>query len=474
MTLHVRGWKFADPSERNIAIFDLSFDVISTFRLCHLVAPGFVQAEQHSIGPSGDLFLAGVSPQAPFACVELDVISTEGAVVLAGLATASGDHVLATYDVGRKRACIEVRRDGRTRLLRRKKVHLIGAFRFAFVLCENQITVLADTGDGWKPLLTERDRITREVDLRDTAVLSTYSYAWGARSIDGTASLGAARAGLFGMTGLRDPHLVQHGDGRPYVRDGKAYLTFTCSGMGFFQQAHWGVFTLDLDDPTRLEQVAQLYSLRDGRVLGDHAGHLVRDDDNDRWIVAVSSWGDFSSAGVHVRHTMTNEDLLSGVHLLETEPTPLPTAVSSWDPALAKIDDRWHVAFVESPSQKPFDFHPALARGGPGAEWTEGLQLVGAASDLHHCEGPILANLDDQWWLLASDGTSRSYPVFDLEMHRIGLLDAPYLTSIPHPQVVPLPDGGYLMVTFDGTPYTHKLLKYGSHGNVVIMRAAAR
>ncbi len=127
------------------------------------------------------------------------------------------------------------------------------------------------------------------------------------------------RAGLFGMTGLRDPHLVQHADGRPFVRDGKAYLTWTCAGSRLLPQAHWAVFTLDLADPTRLEQVAQLYSRRDGLLLGDHAGQLVRD--GDRWLVATSSWGDFDGTGVHVRHLATSDDLLSGVHLLETEPT---------------------------------------------------------------------------------------------------------------------------------------------------------
>ena len=51
--------------------------------------------------------------------------------------------------------------------------------------------------------------------------------------------------------------------------------------------------------------------------------------------------------------------------------------MSSWDPGLTKIDDRWHVSFVESPSQDPFDFHPALAAGpADAAAWHDGLELV--------------------------------------------------------------------------------------------------
>jgi hypothetical protein len=426
-----------------------------------VVAPGFVAVEKAS---ASGFTISDHSPVAPFAAVELTVADpAPGAAVVAGLATEDGDHVLAVYDAARGRVGIEVRRAGRTRLVRRKKVDLPTGSRLAFVLCENQVTALVDTGDGWRPVVTERDKVAELVDLRHRKELAEFRYAWGGGS--------DVRAGLFGLAGLRDPHLVQHADGRPYVRDGKAYLTATCAGLGFFQQAHWGVFTLDLEDPTRLEQVAQLYSLRDDLLLGDHAGQVVRDDDNDRWLIATSSWGDFAFAGVHVRHTTSTDDVLHGVHVLETEPTPLPTSVGSWDPAMTRIDGRWHVGFVESPSQRPFDFHPALAVGGPGADWTDGLELVGAATDLHQCEGPIIAEVDGRWWLLASDGHDRSYPVFTLGMHRVGRLDAPYETNIPHPQLIRLADGSRLMVTFDGTQFGKKVLGYGGHGDVLIMRS---
>jgi hypothetical protein len=228
------------------------------------------------------------------------------------------------------------------------------------------------------------------------------------------------------------------------------------------------VFTLDLADPTRLEQVAQLYSHRDELLLGDHAGQLVRH--GDRWLVAASSWGDFAFEGVHVRHLTTTEDLLSGVHLLETVPTDLPTDVSSWDPGFTRVDGRWVLGFVESPSQDPFDFHPALAGTDGDSPW-KGLRLVGAADELRHCEGPIIATVGDRWWFLASDGDARHYPVFDLSMKRVGRLDAPYPTNIPHPQLLQRDDGSWLMVSFDGTQYAEKTMGYGGHGDVVVMES---
>jgi hypothetical protein len=460
------------------AIIDLSFALESRFRPFQLLADGAAEVEASR---AGELDVAAAAPVAPFCTVEAEVDRPSGPVVL-GLATDDGDHLLAFYDPHRRRAGIEVRAGGRTRVVRRTRVELPASFRFAFVLCETRVTVLAEVAGTWQPLLTERRRVRGAVDLRVPETLAAHRYAWGVRTAkdrretdsgaEHRGGLGRVRYGLFGMAGLRDLHLVQESDGTAYVREGKAYLTATCAGLGFFQQAHWGVFTLDLERPTRLEQVAHLFARRDGLVLGDHAGQVVRDPHTGRWIVATSSWGDFARDGVHVRHLVTADDVLHGVHLLETAPSALPTTVSAWDPGITLIDGAWHVSFVESPSQKPFDFHPALAAGPRGAtRWDEGLELVGAATDLHQCEGPVLARNDGRWYLLASDGDAREYPVFDLAMRRVGRLDAPYGTNIPHPQLVGLDDGSWLMVTFDGTQYAEPVLGYGGHGDVLVMRS---
>lgn len=468
----------ASPSpvpRQEAAIFDLSLTLEHRYRPFELVAPGFVAAR--ATGDDLRDARAGLTtydegPPAPFCTVQAELGQPAGRVLL-GLAADDGrTHVLGFHDATQGSVGIEVRVAGRSRQLRRRQVDLPEGSSLAVAVCENQVTVLADTGDGWQPLLTERDKVSALLDLRRPEVLSGLRYAWGGRG-DGPVGLRSVTAGLFGMTGLRDQHLVQHADGRPYVQDGKAYFTATCAGLGFFTQAHWGVFTLDLADPRRLEQVAQLYFARDGLVLGDHAGQVVRDDEHDRWLVATSSWGDFSFDGVHVRHTVTEADLLSGVHVLETVPTRLPTEQSSWDPGITRIDGRWHVSFVESPSQEPFDFHPALAAGPAGdlGDFDAELSLVGAATDLHQCEGPVLAQVQGEWWFLASDGDDRNYPVFDLRMRRVGRLDAPYLTNIPHPQLVPLDDGDHLMVTFDGTQYAEDVMGYGGHGDVLVMRS---
>jgi hypothetical protein len=161
--------------------------------------------------------------------------------------------------------------------------------------------------------------------------------------------------------------------------------------------------------------------------------------------------------------------------VLATERLALPTAVSSWDPALTKIGGRWHVAFVESPAQQPaFVFHPALAAGPRGADYADGLALLGADTSVGQTEGTILQRFGSTWYLLASDGDARQYPVYDLGMRMLGTLDAPYGTNIPHPMVVGVrtPDGpGHWLLTFDGTQYAEPVLGYGGHGDFIVMAA---
>ncbi|MGH3329503.1 MAG: hypothetical protein ACRDPT_17220 [Streptomycetales bacterium] len=453
------------------ALFDLRFTTQARYRPFDLIAPNFVQHEGQP-GTASGIVRAPAGPRAPFAAVVLDV-ADPGDGVAAGLVADPEDAILVRYTPATSRVAIEVTRQGRGTVAAQARVarRLARApLRFAFAVNENLVVALADTGSGWQPLL--RSRITALVDLRRPEALSRYAYGYGAPH-GGHAVLGGARAGYFGQAGVRDPHLVTYADGTPYIRDGRAYLTFTQAGLGFFEAAHWGVWRLDLADPTRIEQVAQLFFERDGLVLGDHAGHIVYDDRAGAFIVAASGWGDFASEGVRVHYTRVRDDVLSGVHVLRTRPMPLPTRASCWDPAMARIGDRWHVAFVESPSQSPFRFHPAVGLGRPGGD-VDDLSLAGRDTSARQTEGTIVAKIGGSWYLLASDGEARRYRVYDLRARLLGELAAPYGSNIPHPMVIPVPENRrtrYVMVTFDGDQFAERQLGYGTHGDVLVMTA---
>ncbi|MDX6360001.1 MAG: hypothetical protein QOH37_3055, partial [Nocardioidaceae bacterium] len=282
----------------------------------------------------------------------------------------------------------------------------------------------------------------------------------------------------FGQLGLRDLRLASHADGTPYRADGRLLLTATHAGPGFFDSAHTGVWSLDPAELS-LTHRADLFFRRHDRpgVYGDNATHLVRD--GDRWLVATSTWGDFAgsrrTATVGVTLAESTDDLLSGRHVLGTRPLSLPTegfrSVGTWDPHLVRSEGRWLVAFVNA--RRFFVFHPALAEG----ESLDDLRLIGAATDRRATEGPTLLRVGGRWVVLASDGRDgrrgqrERFPVFDLSLREIDALDAPYPTNLPWPTLI-RQENGWLLVGFNGRPEGGRLVGYGSHGDVVLMRAA--
>ena len=303
-------------------------------------------------------------------------------------------------------------------------------------------------------------------------------------------------AGYWGRAGVRDNHVVTYADGTPYIKDNKLYLTLTNAGLDFFSTAHWGVYTLDLSmdytSPDALEEVGKLFVEREGKVMGDHAGHIVYDDTTSEFIIGVSTWGDFTYEGVEIYYTreLSGDDpkVLHGVHVLEKAqelnlPTALPTdPTGNWDPHFTRIGQEWYVAFVESPTQggDRWDHHPALAKG----PTIENLTLVDAKEELKQTEGMVIQKVGGEWYVLCSTGRGDftfegvppgSFRIYDLDMNLVGTLNAPYVTNIPHPMITPLPnlpgqgDTKWIMLTFNETFFYNNFLGYGTHGNFVVM-----
>jgi hypothetical protein len=390
--------------------------------------------------------------------------------------------------------------------------------RFAFVLNSKEITALADEGDGqfdgWKPVANYPNEpiaeypdpatapgLSQYVDLRDPNVLTQYKYGFGVRGDSaGTIVLDGVEAGYWGRAGVRDPHVVTYADGTPYItEDNKLYLTLTNAGLDFFSTAHWGLYTLDLSNytsPDALQEVGKLFWSREGKVMGDHAGHIVYDDTTSEFIIGVSTWGDFTYEGVEIYHTrrkvLPTEDIevLHGVHVLTGQELTLPTALptpptGNWDPHFTRIGQEWYVAFVESPTQgNPWDHHPALAKG----PTIENLTLVDAKEELKQTEGMVIQKVGGDWYVLCSSGRGEipasddpegvppaNYRIYDLDMNLVGTLKAPYVTNIPHPMITPLPDlpgqgdTKWIMLTFNETFFYIDFLGYGTHGNFVVM-----
>lgn len=348
--------------------------------------------------------------------------------------------------------------------------------RIALTLTGTHLTAFTSEHDTW----VARGR----VDLR--ARLDTRDEAWlAALEIDTTGELSALEAGGFGQLGLRDVRLVTEADGSP-VRDGSSvWLSATSAGPGFFDTAHTSLWRYDTATDT-LTHTGDLFFRRPDLpgVFGDHATHVLRTDG--RWWVATSTWGDFEEpsrwaarrpSSLRITLADIEHDPRSGEHVLDTTELPVPvegfTSVATWDPHLVRHEDQWWVGYVSA--SRFFRFHPVLASGPALDQLTQ----RGASVRRTATEGTTVVPYGGGLVVLASDGREgrsghrKAYPVMDTTLRQVGTLDAPYPSNIPWPCLVPPAQAGdpWLMVTFDGTAHDPGLLGYGTHGDLVVMRA---
>jgi hypothetical protein len=407
------------------------FEVVARRRPLHLVAPGTVVLD----GPLAGAQVVDTPHPAPYAAALAALPAAAPGRLELSLGTDT-TRLVGWWDVAAGAVGLDVEAGGRAASHRSRRHGRpgAGADALGLTLTGTHLTVLLREPRGW----TARGR----VDLRDRLDTRDESWLAGLRTGQRWAgppleAPGRVLAGGFGQLGLRDVRLVTEPDGTAYRPrpDGPLLLTATSAGPGFFDTAHTSVWALD-PVTCDLEHRSDLFFRRPDRpgVYGDHATHLVRDGDG--WIVATSTWGDFDlsqpDAAVRVTRAHTDADLLTGRHVLDTRPLPLPTeglrSVGVWDPHLVRDGSRWLVGYVSA--RKFFRFHPALAEG-PDLDT---LTLRGVAEDRVATEGTTLARLDGPagaWRVLASDGRDgrrgqrRRFPVLDLDLREVGALDAP-------------------------------------------------
>lgn len=432
------------------------FEIVRRARPVDLVAPRFVAVESE-----GDV-QAPLPQPAPYVAIEATVSGS------ASLVLESEGHTLrASYDADGGRAWLTVDgREHRSRRFGRVEGPVDG---LALVLSGWQVAALTRLGRGW----TARARH----DL--TGTLATHDEAFCAALHVRTEGVARVRGGGYGQVGLRDQRFVTTADGDPVrLPDGRLALSASHAGLGFFGTGHTGLWALD-PDSLSLEHLSDLFFRRPGErgAWGDHATHVVRH--HDRWLVATSTWGDFDRTPGRLRAVLaeTGADVLRGRHVLDTRELVIPTgparSVGVWDPHLVRADGEWLVGFVSA--TRFFRFHPGLAVG----PTLDNLSFRAAAPDRIATEGSTLVRLEEGMRLLASDGRDgrrgqrAGFPVFDLDLRQVGTLDAPYPSNLPWPTITRLADGSWLMVTFNGSRWGGGLLDYGTHGQVVFLRAAA-
>ncbi|MBZ4317850.1 hypothetical protein [Streptomyces huiliensis] len=450
------------------------FTVTGTYRPVDLLPSRFIDYDTGPLAHTPGRLTSATGPAAPFASVLVDVAALPtGAEVAAGLETADGDRAVRARCTAQGTVSLEVVTPDGTTTVATAGHRLRPPFRLAFAVTGHTVAAFAATdGPGlpWRPLLTDGGAVAVLLDLRRPALLRRLRYACRSDS----AVLRRVRGGLFGQLGLRDLHLVQEAEGRPYVRNGRVFFTAGCAGAGFSQEAHTGVWAMDPARPGRLEQVAKLFFARGGLLFGDHGGQVIYDAARNRFIV-VTVGGNLPSPGVRLYHTTTSADLIRGVHVLDGRPLEFPFTRSAWDPALLRSNGRWLWAYVDVTAYQPeLHFHPVLAAAARGGDYADGLARLPVPDGPQQTEGCRWQWFGGQPRLLVSDRAHRAYRRLDLAMRSCGTLDAPYPYGTPFPQVFRDPrrgQHGWLLVTFDETGYEQDVLPYGTHGRVVTMYA---
>lgn len=444
------------------------FEIVRRTRPIELVAV----IDRHELEPSA--VGTPLPSPAPYVAAEVPCDGSADVGIRLGdhvyTARTDGEHVWLDADDGLRSRRLQSRRFGRARDPRRLAISLTGTHLTAWAH--------EPAPDDGRWVARARYDLRDVLDTRDEELLAGLRVVSGAERVV---------AGRFGRLGLRDVRLVTRADGRPWIAHDALWVSATAAGPGFFDTAHTSVFRFDRERLT-LRHTADLFFRRPDRsgVYGDHATHVVRD--GDRWLVATSTWGDFEqprtraarrrATTLRVTLAASRCDVLHGTHVLDTEELPLPThglgSIATWDPHLVHRDDQWLVGFVSA--TRLFRFHPALA-GGPSLDR---LRILGAATDRIASEGTTLVEIEGELRVLASDGRDgrrghrEQFPVFDTAMQQVGALDAPYPTNLPWPSLLrdeSSPDGGWLMLCFNGRPHGSRLLGYGTHGDLVVMRS---
>ena len=437
------------PSTEEAAIFDLSAArTVARFRPFELVAPGFaVTARRRATRRSAC---------APFAAVEVRRGAGHRVSASAGLVADGRRPRAGALVAGRSsQVRLSVRRDGRTRVLRRRGGATDGSSAGARLRAVREPGHRA--GRHGRRLAAGADRARprspRLVDLRRPRTLGAARLRLGAR--DGRCR-GPRRAVRDDRAARPAPRAARRRHVRT-TRDGRVYLTWTCAGLGFFQQAHWTVWSMR---PRRRRPTCgwrrSCSRAATGWCSGTTPGRWSADGRPvARW--PTSSWGDFDAglASTCATPTTTDDVLQRGARARHRADAAADRRTAAWDPACTRIDGTWHVGVRREPLPGPVRLPPGSGRAPAARDLDRGpRRRSAAADDAAPVRGP---DPRDAWagrrgcWPATAD--ARSYPVFDLAGRRVGRLDAPYPTNIPHPQLVPTTRtvAGW-MVTFDGTP----------------------
>lgn len=403
----------------------------------------------------------------PFTFMELGVDSfgtqTSGTQsVGVGLIRDISNYLMVIYDSINKILKVDIKLNGETVSRVETNIELTEPCKIGFCQNENSISMFLNKGNGWE-YINHAGSYKGVLDLTNPINMKDWYHGYAIfTNKANTVKLNSFRSGAFGQVGVRDHNLIRYTDGTPLIINNEVYLSATSGGVrNSIPGSHWSVFSMNLSS-YEVKERAKILIKREGLVLGDHAGNIVYDNNENCFHIFVSNWGDWTNVGpAKIVYGKCYNDLLNGIHVIdEVRYLNIPTTVagnSAYDPDVVKYDDKWHIFYTESSKTADTNSFSAHVAGDTLDNLMQVADDRSALSGSY--EGCKVQKIGGEWFVFSSNLTEyRCCKAEDMSF--VCNVKAPEIgnnSAKPHFTIIPIPYGNktkLIVVSFDNTQYS--------------------
>jgi hypothetical protein len=407
-----------EPFDSDTGQFSLSTDAtLGTFT----VASGIGTVVQ--VGEQATFVRTGPDVTMPQVFVQADVNKVSGAPsgydsMSVGIGKDNNNFIIANVDKLNSIIRVIAKISGTYHFLDVHSYTVPSSFTLALSIVGNSACAWTNEGSGW--VCRSKADISSYIDFQ-TAVYTGWKSFIGVAAGNSTSwSFDNLILSYFSGVGMRDFALVTHEDGTPVLFGSKYRLTATVADPNAW--GYWGVIEWDPATET-VQIVGIIMTQRSGRIVGDVAGHIVKNDDSS-WRLVISTWGNPSlSDGLAVMHKTglvtdptTGASVITGLTKLTLPLIPGGSSGGSYDAMIIKHGGLWYITYavVDNISFAGENFYVALASSTDMITFTG----IGADSSRTVVEGPKFIKVNTVPYIIGG-GRGRQ-PVYDLTMTYLG------------------------------------------------------
>ena len=380
-----------------------------------------------------------------------------------GLIKDLSNYLAVIYDSVAKQLKVDIQLSGTPVSRCVTDIELTAPCKIGFCQNETSISMFVDEGSGWR-YINHAGSYKNVLDLRNPISMKGWyhGYIFFTNKAN-TMKINSFKSGAFGQVGVRDHNVVRYTDGTPVIINNELYISATSAGVrNSIPGSHYSIFAMDLSS-YEVRETAKLLFKRNGLVLGDHAGNVVFDKEENCYHIFVSNWGDWENVGpAQVVYAKCYDDVLNGIKIIdETTMLNIPVTLtegSAYDPDVIKIDGEWHIYYTESSKSADISSFSGYAKGKTLDSLVKVADDKVAQSGSY--EGCKVQKIGGEWFVFSSNLTE--YRCCNgKDMSFVCNVNAPKIgnnSAKPHFTIVPVPCGNktkLIVVSFDNTQYSN-------------------